>query len=271
MMRLRLPSWVLLLVAVTTGTVEARLSSEYRFYVKPGATMIDARLSSGELVLGGLDDTAQLALEPGAVAGSGVTDSGAATRVSATLGWRLPWGGGHWAVETILAPPFTFEFEATGTLARESLAPEAGGIPTGVPALGRELGETDLLPPVVTVVYTPWPDSRFSPYVGAGVVYVFSYNSRITNRVLTESASPELKIDNVFSYVLQLGLDVAITERLFVNVDYKYVGRVEPRARLRGIGLASDVELFDPIEVERGDLRLEMNPHVFGASVGWRF
>ncbi len=264
-------SCMLLLGALVTGTVEARQASDYRFYVKPGATMIDARLSSGELVLGGLDDTAQLALEPGPVAGSGVRDSGSVTRVSATLGWRLPWGDRRWAVETVLAPPFTFEFEATGTLANESLAPDAGGIPTGVPPLGRELGETDLLPPVVTLVYAPWPDSRVSPYAGAGVVYIFSYNSRLTNRALTESASPELRIDNVFSYVLQLGLDVAITERLFVNVDYKYVGRVRPRARIRGIGLSSNVELFDPIEVERADMRLEMNPHVLGASLGWRF
>ena len=34
-----------------------------------------------------------------------------------------------------------------------SIAPEALGIPTGVPALGSELGEADAAPPIVTAVY----------------------------------------------------------------------------------------------------------------------
>lgn len=88
----------------------------------------------------------------GPIEGSGVALD-PMTKPAVIVGYVLPWWNGRVSLETVLSPPLHVTFRATGTLRDESIAPDALGIPTGVPPLGSELGEAEAAPPLVTAVY----------------------------------------------------------------------------------------------------------------------
>ncbi len=116
-----------------------------KIYLRAGVVHIAPLEQSQEMVLADVDGPASLALHDGPIAGSGATIS-SATIPGIIVGYVLPFGNDKLSVETILGLPFTVKFQATGTLANESLAPTALGIPTGVMPLGPDLGEAKALP-----------------------------------------------------------------------------------------------------------------------------
>ena len=84
-----------------------------------------------------------------------------------------------------------------------SIAPEALGLPTGVPALGSELGEADAAPPIITLVYQYARLGALRPYAGGGLGLMFTYNARATNPVLTEVGESTFSIDPAAGLVLR--------------------------------------------------------------------
>jgi outer membrane protein len=71
---------------------------------------------------------------------------------------------------------------------------------------GVDLGETWVLPPTLTLQYHFTPDSKFSPYVGAGVNYTIFYS---------EKAGPgftDLNIDNGVGLAAQAGFDYWVND-----------------------------------------------------------
>ena len=186
-----------------------------------------------------------------------VTDRGSETEPSLILDWRLPFFDGNWSLQTIIAPEYTFSFEGTG------------------PALGDgvdgALGETKMLPPVLTLNYhfqiRDWP---VTPYLGAGGTYLYSYSSRITAE---ELGSPSLDIENVTTWVAQAGLNLnlgwlGLGERAYFNLDVKYIDPVRADADIGEIFIEDD---GDEIEAEAASLRLKLEPIAFSAGLGWRF
>lgn len=240
------------------------------FYFKAGATQIAPDVDSGPLEFYGLNDTAQAALDEGPYPGTG-TDVSTETMPSLTVGWILPWGNRHWSVETILAPPFEFEFYATGVARYQSLAPEAYGIPTDVPALGKTLGKTKMLPPTVTLVYSFMPESKWRPYLGLGATYVYSFDEEITNPVLTEIREPDVEISETFAWVAQAGIDVDITKNFFFGLDVKYVGDAKVEAEVTDIELATSMDLLFPVAIDRNVVEQELNPTIYQITLGYRF
>src|SRR4051812_30494408 len=117
-----------------------------RLYVRAGVAHLEPLSQSREMELADVDGPASLAIQNGPIAGSGATVS-SATIFGMIIGYVLPWKHDHVAVETILGLPFTVKFHATGTLANESIAPMALGLPTGIGPLGPELGEAKAIPP----------------------------------------------------------------------------------------------------------------------------
>src|SRR5215470_14254369 len=116
-----------ILLAVCTIVSQAHADS--RWYFRGGVTHVEPELGAGEVVLSDVGGAAMLAIQNGPIAGSGVT-AGGTTIASAIVGFKLD---RRFAIETILALPFTMKFQATGTLASQSLAPMAlGVIPTGI-------------------------------------------------------------------------------------------------------------------------------------------
>src|SRR5690606_36019798 len=119
--------------------------------------------------------------------------------------------------------PFTVRFEATGTLANESIAPDALGIPTGVGPLGPELGEAKAVPLVLTAIYKVAKLGMVEPYVGGGPSIMLATEEKVTNMMLTEVSQPDMSIAPAPGLVLQAGLDANITSRIWARLDFKFI------------------------------------------------
>lgn len=245
---------------------------EKPFYFRAGYTSLQPDSSSSEVVLSGVEGAASLAIDNGPIAGSGATVE-PVSFPSAVLGYRLPWMDGHLSVETILALPFTVEFKADGTLKTDSIAPYAlGNIPTGVPPLGEEFGESKVLPPVVTLVYRFMLDKPLRPYVGGGMSYMITYDSKVTNPILTQYGQPKLEIDDVFGFVVQGGVEYRFYQDWWVNADVKFIGGLESEAKVTGIWVDTPaLPTYSPAEVGNATVNVTVDPWVFHLGVGFDF
>jgi len=108
-------------------------------------------------------------------------------------------------------------------------------------------GSTWLLPPTLTVKYHPLAGNTISPYLGVGVNLVFPFNSKISG------VDPAFSIDNSIGWSAQIGTDIKIKENIYFNIDYKYCS-VETKMNVGGTK-------YD----------LDLNPHLAGIGVGYRF
>jgi outer membrane protein W len=242
-----------------------------RLYVRAGILHIAPMSKSRELVLSDVHGPASLSLMDGPVAGSGtVVDP--ITSPAAVIGYRLPVLRDRLAIETVLAPPIQLRFRATGTLADESIADEALGVPTGVPALGSELGEAKAAPPVVTLVYALLGGDAVVPYAGVGGTVLFAYDAHVTNPVLTEAAEPRLAIDPAPGLVLQAGLDARIWRRVRARVDVKYIAFMTTHATVDDLRVRTpDLPLFESVDVGTATMVLTVNPVIVHAGIGVDF
>ncbi len=111
--------------------------------------------------------------------------------------------------------------------------------PTG----NTRLGTIKHLPPTVSLQYHFNPDGRIRPYAGLGVNYTFLFGEK-----------PEaLSVENSFGPAAQLGVDIGIGERWFVNLSARYID-IDGDARLGATGLGT----------------VEVDPFVYGVHVGYR-
>jgi outer membrane protein len=108
-------------------------------------------------------------------------------------------------------------------------------------------GSTWLLPPTLTVKYHPLAGNTISPYLGFGVNFIFPFNSKISG------VDPAFSIDNSIGWSAQIGTDIKIKENIYFNIDYKYCS-VETKMNVAGTK-------YD----------LDLNPHLVGIGVGYRF
>jgi len=115
---------------------------------------------------------------------------------------------------------------------------------------GTKVGETDHLPPTLSVQYHFVPDSRWRPYVGIGINWTLFFNED-TKGPLNES---DLDLDDSFGVAYQAGLDITLTDRWFLNADLRWMS-ISTDAKLDG-------EKLDTVSI---------NPWVYGMNVGYRF
>lgn len=169
------------------------------------------------------------------------SSTGNKTTIGGTFGMYLPKTGRHLAMEFTLAPPLKLDFEVAKDAIDESLAPTTqNGIPTGVPPLGRTIGTLKALPPNLTIVYRPWVDTMFQPYVGVGAMYLYTYDTDVVNEQLNANGNePTLNLTKPVACVGQVGMDVNLTEKMFITADVKYVGCAEVEAKLNNVQVRS--------------------------------
>ena len=260
---------VITLAAVLLPSL-AHADPEKRFYVRGGVARLEPLEQSRPMELADVDGPASLAVQNGPIEGSGASVSGA-TIFGIILGYRLPWKNNKLSVETILGLPFTVKFKATGTLANESIAPMALGLPTGVGPLGEELGEAKAIPPVVTMIYT-LGESRVHPYFGGGVAVMFSTDAHVTNPMLTAVSQPEMSIAPAPGLVLQGGVDAKIANHVYARLDVKFIAGMLARARVEHIQVQTpDLPLFDTVEVGTAKMSMWVNPLIIQAGIGTDF
>lgn len=249
----------------------AKQPKKKRFYIRAGVAVVDPLSSSNPLELADVDGPASLAIQNGPIAGSGATVS-SATIAAFILGYRLPVMDGRLSLETVLGLPFTVKFQSTGTLANQSIAPMALGIPTGVPALGPDLGEAKAAPPLVTAVYDLLGKGPVRPFVGAGVAILLSYDAHVTNALLTEVSQPDMSIAPAPGLVLQAGVEVKVWKEWYARLDAKFIAFMEARAEVHHIQMKTPaIPLFDTVEVGTAKMSVWVNPLIIQAGIGTDF
>jgi outer membrane protein W len=274
------PSLALADEPVTDGPVDAPVvdapaaspakQKRKKIYFRAGVAHIATFEKSDEMELADVDNAASLALQNGPIEGSGASVS-SATIAGIIVGYVVPWGNDRLSVETILGLPFTVKFQATGTLATESLAPTALGLPTGVPALGSELAEAKAVPIVVTAVYQLAALGPITPYVGGGPAIMFATDEKVTNMQLTAVDEPDMSISPSPGLVFQGGLDAKITNRIYARLDVKFMV-MKAHASVKHIQVETPkLPLFGNTEVGTANMSMWLNPLVVQAGIGTDF
>lgn len=249
------------------------------FYFRLGGMVIAPTGRGDEVQLTNLTGMARLSgLHDGPIAGSS-TSLGKAWLPAAIVGYALPFLGRQLSVETVLALPVKQKLYAGGTLATESISPTAlGTLPTGVPALGSELGEVTSLPPVVTAVYRFFPRAPVRPYLGVGGCLLVVVDARITNPVLASVRPPKVEIPPALGWVVQAGAEVRFSfegmpgRAFFLTADVKYVGGLEAKAKLKDVWVSvPDLPTYGAAKVGDNISRLKVDPIVSFMGLGIDF
>ncbi|TSE07263.1 OmpW/AlkL family protein [Aquimarina algiphila] len=141
----------------------------------------------------------------------------------------------HWAAELILA---TTKHEV------EAISTAVGNI---------DLGDVWLLPPTLTVQYH-FTGGAFKPYLGTGINYTIFYG------VDEGPIADDIDYDNSVGFALQAGLDYALDDKWFLNVDVKKLflqtDVTVNATNALGATVGADVDI---------------NPWLFGFGVGYKF
>ncbi|MGR4991751.1 outer membrane protein OmpW [Vibrio rotiferianus] len=152
----------------------------------------------------------------------------------------------------------TFGYMFTDNISLEVLAatPFSHDISTDLLGLGN-IADTKHLPPTFMVqYYFGDAQSKFRPYVGAGLNYTMffdeGFNSKAKNVGLTD-----LKLDDSFGLAANVGVDYMINESWFLNVSAWYAN-IETEATYKFGGTAQKTDV-------------KINPWVFMISGGYKF
>ncbi|MBV1875465.1 MAG: outer membrane beta-barrel protein, partial [Cycloclasticus sp.] len=87
-------------------------------------------------------------------------------------------------------------------------------------ALGN-VAEVKVLPPTLTLQYHFAPNSDVRPYVGAGLNYTHFFSEDVKGPLNPGGA--DIDLDDSWGLALQAGVDIAVNEDWFVNLDVKYI------------------------------------------------
>lgn len=155
--------------------------------------------------------------------------------------------GGDVKVSNAITPEVDLSYFFTPDISAEIIAGTARHSLTH--SSGASLGETWILPPTVTLQYHFMPDSKFHPYLGAGVNYSIFYHEN------TAAGFSDLNLDNAFGPVAQAGFDYWLNKNWGVNFDVKKIW-LNVDASLNNGGVRADVDL---------------DPWLIGAGVSYHF
>jgi len=119
-----------------------------------------------------------------------------------------------------------------------------------------DLGSAWLLPPTLTAQYHFYTSDKkiFKPYIGAGVNYTLFYNVK-------SGAVADVEYDNTLGYAAQVGFDLMLDDKFFINVDAKRLF-LSTDVTVDGTNLVPG--LVVPAEVD-------IDPWLFGIGVGMKF
>jgi outer membrane protein W len=238
-------------------------------YFRAGIAHVEPRISSGGLELQP-EGITKLATPMEPVQGG--IETSPTNIFAAIIGVAPGFFHGYLAIETIIGVPKKAKLRAKGDLATKSLAPTALDIvPTGVPPLGEELGEASAVPPMVTIVLRSPKLGPARFYVGGGASVLFVRDAKITNKVLTEVATPKLEISPAFGVVAQAGVDVQIYKRFYARLDVKELWFQPAETRISNIYVKTTIPLLETVKVGSAKSEATANPLIVQFGLGASF
>lgn len=174
-------------------------------------------------------------------------------------GVRPSFPTGSAAVDDAIVPEIDFTYMLTDRIGAELILATSPHDLEGRGSLAGigKLADLKTLPPTLTLQYHFAPDAKLRPYVGAGVNYTLFYDEKASSSLETAIGATRVSADDSFGYAVQAGFDLDLTDRLFLNVDAKYID-IETTAALR------TGAMFNRVDVS-------LDPLVFGIGLGMRF
>ncbi len=151
-------------------------------------------------------------------------------------------------------PELDISYFFTPNLAAELILtyPQQQDVTVMQSALGgaTKIGSFRHLPPILTLQYHFRPESRFKPYLGAGLNY-----TRISGVDLQVPGVGPLDLSrNSFGPALQAGFDYRLTDHIYLNVDIKKTW------------ISADVKLAG-----QTISKVRVDPWLVGVGLGYRF
>jgi outer membrane protein len=141
----------------------------------------------------------------------------------------------HWGVELLGALPFTHDISLVD---------------------GPKIGETDQLPPTLSVVYRFLPDGQWRPYVGVGVNWTIFFNEDMSGPL----SDADLSLDQSVGVAGVVGIDIPFNDTWFVNITVRYMD-IETDATVH---LPDDGGTLDVGSVD-------IDPWAYGIEIGRAF
>jgi outer membrane protein len=160
--------------------------------------------------------------------------------------------GGSVGVTATPAPEVDLSYFFTNHLAFELIAASTRHEASAEHSvLGRvDVGSVWVLPPTLNLQYHFFPESRFSPYVGAGVTVAFFYDSQPAGPTVTK-----VGFSNNVGPEIQAGFDYHLSGPWFANFDVKQIF-LNTEGRINSGTIIAKTAL---------------DPTVVGAGIGYRF
>lgn len=212
----------------TAIAVPAAQAEQGDWLIKGGATMVSPK--SGNLKLGDVD------VPDVGIVNNASIEVGDATSFGFTITYMFT---DNWAVELLAAVPFKHDIKLKGTLDGSTMS--------------GKIGETDELPPTLSVQYHFTPDQTFSPYVGVGVNWTLFSNEKID-----PTLANKLSLSDSFGIAGQVGADIYFSKQWFGNLDIRY------------IQIETDAKVTDDVGTTKlGTVKI--NPFVYSIMIGYRF
>lgn len=253
----------------------------HNLYLRFGAGYLDYYGTSTELKVQDARGLAAQAFGPGKSSLEGTGSSlGDKMFPSGTIGLYVPWTNHHLATEVTISAPIKLDFQVDGIAATQSIAPDALGgnggdnaINPGVPTTGRNIGTLKTFPPNISFVYRPFVDTRVQPYIGLGAMYLYTYDTDISNSLLNSVNEPQLNLTKPVACTGKLGVDINITDTFFVGAEAQYIGCAEVEAKLNNIQVnANNIsDTFGPVNVGTISSKNSFEAVLYQLSMGVRF
>lgn len=149
-----------------------------------------------------------------------------------------------WGLGLLAATPFKHDVDAvTGDL--------------GLGTVGA--GTVKHLPPTLTVQFFPLPeDSRFQPYVGAGVNYTVFFDESVDRELESVLGKGKLDLKDSWGLALEAGVDLDLGNNWLLNAAVWYLD-IDTDAKFRfdsGVTVATSVDI---------------DPWVYALAIGYKF
>ena len=163
-------------------------------------------------------------------------------------------------VNNSVMPELDVTYMATDNIGFELIASttkhSASGRSGTTGSIGK-LASTWVLPPTLTAQYHFAPTSKVRPYVGAGLNYTIFWNEDASRGLEAAVGPTKVHMKDSFGWAAQAGVDVDLTDRVFLNLDVKYID-IDTTARLSTTAAGTQ------------NVKVSLDPLVFGIGIGVR-
>lgn len=127
-----------------------------------------------------------------------------------------------------------------------------------------KVGKVKHLPPTLSLNYHFLPDTKFDPYIGAGVNFTLFFDSKSQGALAADGGFLDVT-ENSWGLAGQVGADWFINDKWFVNFNVRYIG-IETKAKVTLTPTSAIVPGGGTVKTD-----VDINPIVYGVLVGYRF